>query len=279
MPRVIVIGAGAAGSMAAIFAARGGAETVLLEGSVDGGRKILISGGGRCNILPMVVDESRYVTDSSPNVMRKMLRAWPVLEQRAFFEDDLGIPLAEEHESNKLFPVSNKARDVRDGLLHAAKSAGVRVLHDHRVVSFAQVAKGWDVTLANGESLHCDRLVVASGGLSVPATGSDGAGLAMLERLGYELHPRYAALTPITAAPSDYTELSGLSLTVTITAKSGRACTRRGIQRFVDGTVDAVARCRLGGAVKATGRAHRERRRSRRVAGPVGCCADCGCGS
>jgi hypothetical protein len=220
MPRVIVIGAGAAGSTAAIFAARGGAETVLLEGSVDGGRKILISGGGRCNILPMVVDESRYVTDSSPNVLRKMLRAWPVLEQRAFFEEDLGIPLAEEHESNKLFPVSNKARDVRDGLLTAAKSAGVRVLHDHRVVAIMQTAGAWAVTLANGETLSCDRLIVASGGLSVPATGSDGAGLSMLEGLGYELNPRYAALTPITAAPSAYTELSGLSLTVTITAKS-----------------------------------------------------------
>jgi len=65
--RVIVIGAGAAGSMAAIFAAAGGAETTLLERTRDGGRKILISGGGRCNVLPMRVDESRFVTDSSPH--------------------------------------------------------------------------------------------------------------------------------------------------------------------------------------------------------------------
>jgi predicted Rossmann fold flavoprotein len=220
MPRVIVIGAGAAGSMAAIFAARGGAETILLEGSTDGGRKILISGGGRCNILPMVVDEARYITDSSPNLLRKMLRAWPVAEQRAFFEEDLAIPLAEEHESNKLFPVSNKARDVRDGLLAAAKRAGAQVLHDRRVVAIAPDGEAWRVNLANGESLSCDRLILATGGLSVPATGSDGAGLTMLGHLGYELHERYAALTPITAAPSTYTELSGLSLTVTITARS-----------------------------------------------------------
>lgn len=220
MPRVIVIGAGAAGSMAAIFAARSGAETVLLEGSADGGRKILISGGGRCNILPIVVDESRYVTDSSPNLLRKMLRAWPVGEQRAFFEDDLGIALAEEHESNKLFPVSNKARDVRDGLIACARAAGVAVRMDHRVTSIAPTGSGWRVTMANGETLECDRLVVATGGLSVPATGSDGAGLSMLEALGHELHPRYAALTPITAGPSAYTELSGLSLTVTISARS-----------------------------------------------------------
>src|SRR6187402_2744939 len=97
--RVAVIGAGAAGTMAAIFAARGGAETTLLERTRDGGRKILISGGGRCNVLPMRLDESRFVTDSSPNLMRKMLRAWPLREQVAFFETDLGLPLAEEIES------------------------------------------------------------------------------------------------------------------------------------------------------------------------------------
>ena len=70
MPRVIVIGAGAAGTMAAIFAARCGAETLLLERTRDGGRKILISGGGRCNVLPLRLDETRFVTDSSPNVVR-----------------------------------------------------------------------------------------------------------------------------------------------------------------------------------------------------------------
>ena len=108
--RVIVIGAGAAGTMAAIFAARSGAETLLLERTRDGGRKILISGGGRCNVLPMQLDESRFVTDSSPNLLRKMVRAWPLAEQRAFFENELGIALVEEAESSKLFPASHRAR-------------------------------------------------------------------------------------------------------------------------------------------------------------------------
>ena len=220
MPRVIVIGAGAAGSMAAIFAARGGAETILLEGSPDGGRKILISGGGRCNILPMVVDEARYITDSSPNLLRKMLRARPVGEQRAFFETDLGIPLAEEQELNKLFPASNRARDVRDGLLTAAKSAGVRVLHGQRVVGIEPTDGGWRVDIGDSASMTGDRVILATGGLSVPATGSDGTGLRMLSQLGYKMHERYAALTPITAPPSSYTALAGLSLTVTITARS-----------------------------------------------------------
>src|SRR5882757_9750533 len=75
LPRVVVIGAGAAGTMAAIFAASSGAECLLLERTPDGGRKILISGGGRCNILPAADDAaSRFVTDSSPNTLRKMLR-------------------------------------------------------------------------------------------------------------------------------------------------------------------------------------------------------------
>src|SRR5215210_9357075 len=94
--RVVVVGGGAAGTMAAIFAAAAGAETLLLEGTRDGGRKILISGGGRCNILPARVDERRFVTDSSPNTLRKILRSWPLREQVAFFERELNLPLVEE---------------------------------------------------------------------------------------------------------------------------------------------------------------------------------------
>jgi predicted flavoprotein YhiN len=112
--RIAVIGAGAAGSMAAIFAAAAGADTVLLERTRDGGRKILISGGGRCNILPSRMDETRFVTDSSPHTLRNILRSWPLAEQIAFFERELGLRLVEEAETAKLFPASNRARDVRD---------------------------------------------------------------------------------------------------------------------------------------------------------------------
>ena len=99
MTRVVVIGAGAAVTVAAIFAAGAGAETLLLERTKDGGRKILISGGGRCNILPAHLDESRFVTDSSVNTLRKIVRSWPLAEQVAFFQDEAGIPLVEESES------------------------------------------------------------------------------------------------------------------------------------------------------------------------------------
>ena len=218
--RVAVIGAGAAGTMAAIFAAESGAETVLLERTRDGGRKILISGGGRCNVLPARVDESRFVTDSSPNTLRKIVRSWPLAEQIAFFEGDLGIPLVEETESSKLFPASHKARDVRDGLLTGATQRGAAVRMNTIVTDVVPTAAGWRVEHDGDGPLDVDAVIVAAGGLSVPTTGSDGAGLRVLERLGHAIHPTYAALTPITAEPAPFGSLSGVSLPVTLTARS-----------------------------------------------------------
>ncbi len=216
----MVIGGGAAGLMAAIFAGRGGADVGLLEHTADGGRKILISGGGRCNILPAALDESRYVTDSSPATLRNILRSWPLREQRAFFETDLGIPLAEETESAKLFPVSNRARDVRDGLLAHAKLLGVRFLPGRTVTGLAprEGGSGWRVACESGDPLEADRVIVATGGMSVPATGSDGRGLALLRELGHTVHPTYAALTPVLADPAPFAALAGVSLTATLTA-------------------------------------------------------------
>ena len=226
MRDVVVIGAGAAGTMAAIFAARGGAKVTLLERTRDGGRKILISGGGRCNVLPSRVDEARFVTESSPNVLRRILRSWPLASQVEFFERDLGIPLVHEEESLKLFPASHKARDVRDGLLQCAVREGVEVVTDTSVSDIEAEGARWLVSCDGGHALHADAVIVATGGLSVPATGSDGRGLTILRRLGHTVHTTYAALTPITVEPCDYTELAGISLPVTVSAKSGRDVAR-----------------------------------------------------
>ena len=224
-----MIGAGAAGTMAAIFAAQRGADTVLLERTRDGGRKILISGGGRCNVLPARVDETRFVTDSSENTLRKMVRSWPLPEQIAFFERELGIPLVEETESIKLFPASHRARDVRDGLIAHAVHLGV-VLHTNALVTgFDPTPAGWRVMREGGDPLDVDAVVVATGGLSVPNTGSDGIGLRVLERLGHTMHPTYAALTPLTAHPAPFGALSGVSLRVSLAASSGaRSATAAG---------------------------------------------------
>ena len=227
--RVAVIGAGAAGSMAAIFAASAGAETLLLETTRDGGRKILISGGGRCNILPARVDERRFVTDSSPNTLRKILRSWPLPEQVAFFERELDLRLVEEEATAKLFPVSNRARDVRDGLLALVARRGVRFMPGTSVMDIAPTSKGWRVESDSGAPLLVDAVVVASGGLSVPATGSDGRGLALLGKLGHTIHPTYPALTPIVAEPPPFGALAGISLPVALTARdNGRSATATG---------------------------------------------------
>jgi predicted Rossmann fold flavoprotein len=218
--RVVVIGAGAAGTMAAIFAARAGARTTLLERTQDGGRKILISGGGRCNVLPSRVDEARFVTDSSPNILRRIVRSWPLDAQIRFFEHDLGIALELEAESLKLFPASHKARDVRDGLLARAARDGVEFVTGTNVVDFAPDGAEWCVSCEGGQTFIADAVIVATGGLSVPNTGSDGRGLTILRKLGHTMHPTYAALTPLTVEPNDFTELSGISLAVTLTASS-----------------------------------------------------------
>ena len=219
--RVVVIGAGAAGAMAAIFASAAGAETILLERTKDGGRKILISGGGRCNVLPMEVDESRFVTDSSVNTLRKIIRSWPLAEQRLFFEHELGIPLVEEAESSKIFPASHKARDVRDGLLARATRNGAAVQMNSRVRNVLPTAAGWEVSRDDAPPLFANAVVLACGGLSVPNTGSDGTGLDVARALGHEMHPTYAALTPILDTSAEFASLAGVSLCVAIAARAG----------------------------------------------------------
>jgi len=221
MRRVVVIGAGAAGTMAAIFAAANGARTTLVERTADGGRKILISGGGRCNILPARLDESRFVTDSSPHTLRRILRSWPLEEQIAFFERDVGIALKEEAESAKLFPVSDRARDVRDGLLALARHKGVEIMTSTLVTDLTTDSNAtWTIARRGAASLEADAVIVATGGLSVPNTGSDGTGLTIAEALGHRINPTYAALTPLVAQPAPFASLSGVSLPVTITART-----------------------------------------------------------
>ena len=214
-----VIGAGAAGMMAAIYAANAGADTLLLERTRDGGRKILISGGGRCNILPARLDERRFVTDSSPNTLRNIVRSWPLEEQITFFERQLGLTLVEEEESAKLFPASNRARDVRDGLLALAARNGVQFRPNSFITGLAPAASSWMLEQNGGEPFQVDRVIVASGGLSVPNTGSDGLGIIILSSLGHTVHPTYPALTPIVADPAQFRHLAGISVPVTIAAR------------------------------------------------------------
>src|SRR5687768_8783609 len=191
---VAVVGAGAAGLVAAAFAAAAGAPVKLVERTKDGGRKILISGGGRCNVLPSVLAPERFVTDSPAHLLRGMLRAWPLHEQRAFFEQELGIPLALEQESGKLFPQSDRARDIRDALLEFATAKGVELRFTTTVTGVSASPSGFSLETSAG-TIDCARVILATGGLSVPATGSDGIGLEIARTFGHDLHDTYPALT------------------------------------------------------------------------------------
>jgi predicted Rossmann fold flavoprotein len=226
-----VVGAGAAGLVAAAFAASAaaaagvGRRVLLLERTRDGGRKILVSGGGRCNVLPASGAPERFVTDSSPHTLRKLLLSWPLAEQRRFFESEVGVPLALDTETGKLFPASNDARQVRDGLVELARRRGVELRREVKVVGLTPGgagagtgAAGWSVALADGSTIAAGAVVLASGGLSLPGTGSDGLGLALLRRLGHTVHETYPALTPLTLEPPRFAHLAGISLPVTLRA-------------------------------------------------------------
>src|SRR5215471_7570149 len=103
---IVVVGAGAAGLLAACFASGGARQVMLLERTREGGRKILISGGGRCNILPAALEPSRFVTASSARLLKRLLLSWPLDEQKRFFEEELRIPLRLEAETGKYYPAS-----------------------------------------------------------------------------------------------------------------------------------------------------------------------------
>ncbi len=219
-PQIVVLGAGAAGLVAATHAAGPGRRVLLLERTADGGRKILISGGGRCNVLPAALDPRRFVSNAPPHLVRRILAGWPLPAMRHFFEHEAGLPLVVEPATGKLFPVANRSRAVRDALRRLAKERGVTFRGGCEVTGLQPEGNRWRLTVRNGEPIVAAAVVVATGGLSVPQTGSDGFGQRTLAALGHTVHPTYPALTPLTLDPPSFADLAGVSLTVDIRAES-----------------------------------------------------------
>jgi predicted Rossmann fold flavoprotein len=228
-----VVGAGAAGLMAAIWAGRRGRRTVLLDGARTLGAKILVSGGSRCNVTHERVDETAFA-GSSPAAIRKVLRRFDVPETVAFFRE-LGVDLKRE-ETGKLFPTTDRARTVLDALLRAAREADVEVVFPWRVVEVRASAGGFALLSSKGERLEADRVVLATGGLSLPKTGSDGGGYALAQALGHTLTERlFPALVPLTLPAGHFAcALSGLSVDATLSVRSGTGKTRAA---FTGGTL------------------------------------------
>lgn len=217
---IAVIGAGAAGMMAALHAATAGARVVVLEQTADGGRKLLLCGGGRCNLLPSVADERRFRTSSSPNTLRRVLRSWPLAQQQSFFRETLGLALVTEADTGKIFPASGQAQEVRDALFAHAMQRGVQVRTGAAVTGLMATADGWEVQAA-GSTLRAAAVIVACGGLSYPQTGSDGSLWPLLARLGHTLIPAVPALVPLITEESPLQNLAGVSLAATVTAVAG----------------------------------------------------------
>ena len=145
----------------------------MLDGARKPGAKILVSGGTRCNVTNRVVSETDF-WGGRRALVKQVLRAFTAADTVRFFSD-LRVPLHEE-KGGKLFPDSNRARDVLNALLRSIEEAGARLLTDHRVVDIAPGDRGFVVTSQGAFS--CRHVVLATGGQSLPKSGSDGAASA-----------------------------------------------------------------------------------------------------
>ena len=220
---MVVVGAGAAGLMAAVQAARTGGprEVIALDGARTLGAKILVSGGGRCNVTHHAVDEKAFA-GSSPAAIRNVLRRFEVPATVGFFTE-LGVELKRE-ETGKLFPVTDRARTVLEALLRGARAAQVALRHPWRVQAIERTGHGFLLVSSAGERLAADRVILASGGMSLPKTGSDGGGYALARSLGHTITPAvFAALVPLTLSEGHpLRELAGLATDVRLTVRNGQ---------------------------------------------------------
>ncbi len=218
---IVIVGAGAAGLMAALSARgvldRTGLEStassktpsvLLLDSSPRVGLKILISGGGRCNVTNERVSEADFDTDL-PHAVRGLLTAFPPESVRRFFESR-GCPLYAEP-MGKLFPRSDRAADVLAVLLRAVSDSGAELSASSEVAGIDREPAGvtWRVRIAGGRTVAARRLIIATGGKSLPRTGSKGFGFDLAEKLGHRLEPPMPALTPIVLSPEG--PLAGLA--------------------------------------------------------------------
>ena len=207
---VIVIGGGPAGMFAAITAARQGCHTLLLEKNDRLGKKLLITGKGRCNVTNAC--SSQEVLQNIPRNGRFLYSAMEAFSPDNIIEffESCGCALKTER-GNRVFPVTDRSSSVLDCLKRELTRSGAEV----------QQAKVRDILTENGfvrgvhtenKQIFADSVILATGGVSYPATGSTGDGYAMAERLGHTIIPAQGSLVPLEAAGSDCKDMQGLSL-------------------------------------------------------------------
>jgi predicted Rossmann fold flavoprotein len=219
---VAIIGAGAAGLMAGIAAARLEKEgrrprVLVLDGQTKIGAKILVAGGGRCNVTNERVDASRFHTASvapslNKSFVARVLRSFSVEQTHRFFHE-AGVDLKLEP-TGKYFPVSDSSRTVLNALLEELRRSGATLRTGCRVNSLKKEGDLWHLRATQGEEKIeiCARAVlICTGGLALPKSGSDGAGLQWARTLGHTIVPTTPALTPLLANPARHASLSGIT--------------------------------------------------------------------
>ena len=212
MANVLVIGGGAAGLLAGIAAAQSGAKTVILEKMRRPGKKILITGKGRCNITNNC-DLQEIIKNIPGNgrFLNSALRRFTNQDIVQLLEDN-GLPTKVER-GGRVFPVSDKAADVVDTLVKIYKNYGGRLLTDCKVKSItAEFGKITGAATADGQKFAADAVILAAGGSSYPGTGSDGSGVELAKALGHTIVPLAPSLVPLESDSPYIAGLQGLSL-------------------------------------------------------------------
>ena len=219
---VAVIGGGAAGMAAGYFSAKAGAKTVILEKNEKLGRKMYITGKGRCNLTTdATVQEFLNEVPRNPKFLYSALSFLSPQDTMKLVSDH-GCPVKVER-GRRVFPVSDKASDVTKAWQQALNESGCQVLLNHGVVSVSNDPEGGFVLTTASGRYHARCLVIATGGLSYPATGSTGDGYRFAEALNVPLQPTQPSLIPLTTSDGWTGELQGLSLkNVRLTAVNGR---------------------------------------------------------
>jgi hypothetical protein len=222
MQDVAVVGAGAAGLAASIFAAEAAAKDdralriVLLDGVKTIGAKILVSGGGRCNVTHEVVTPTDYF--GNRRIIKNVLAAFSV-EQTVKWFASLGVALKRE-ETGKLFPVTDKARSILKALVDRCHELGVVICPDHRVTDIVPLTGsegGFALHHIHG-TVQVKKVILATGGRSIPKSGSDGFGYELARRLSHRVTPTVPALVPLVLDDRMFHKtLSGLSHHVELT--------------------------------------------------------------
>lgn len=222
---VVIVGCGAAGMLAGIFAGRGGVRALLLETRPKPGAKIRVSGGGRCNVLPSEVAIEDFHSAGSRNALKNLLASWPLAQCRTFFERELAIQLKLE-ESGKLFPQSEDPGQILAALFGELARVGATIVggvraEELRALSDQADGARFELQLSGGSLLRAHSVVLATGGLSLPKTGSDGWGFNAAHKLGHSVLRRYPALVPLLTNDSRWTELAGVSVVARLSALRG----------------------------------------------------------